>query len=97
MDEYQIISRFMEALPSKPIYSSLIGSRGSGQAREDSDWDILALYEHNNDIPYEWIWKESQDGLVWGEIDFHYFARDWRIFQLRPTLWDQLISWCKKI
>ena len=89
-----IVENFILNLPVKPLCYHLCGSRAKGTNRLDSDWDVTALYERDSDIPMEWIIENMDDetGLFPGKVDFHYFAKDWMIFQVHPELLEELFA-----
>jgi len=83
---------FIQSLSSKPPLWQISGSTARGDFRPDSDIDILALYEHETDIPEEEILakRDPENGLIESKIDFHYFAEDWLVFKKDPSLLKQL-------
>lgn len=79
---------FIESLSSKPLYWKVSGSTKAGNFRPDNDIDIDALYEKKEAIPYNEISSrmDSDNGLVDEYIDFHYFAKDWKVYEHDPEL-----------
>ncbi len=87
----EVACRFIDSLPSKPIKWSISGSTRSGKFRADSDVDIDALYEQNDDVPYDNLFKrqDPKNGLIDGCIDFHYFSRDALVYKVNPDLLEE--------
>ena len=84
-----------EAEPNAQII--LYGSRARGDAREDSDWDVLAIVdkprltlEDRGNIQYP-IWDKGLD--MGEEINvFPYTKKQWDIFSNRGTIPNALSS-----
>lgn len=92
-DERQrVAEKFVASLSKKPKLWKLSGSSARGDFKPNSDVDIVALYEKEQDIPYDEIFaRQDQDNdLIDGFIDFHYFSEDWTVYQQNPTLLEEL-------
>lgn len=83
--------KFINSLSKKPEMWRLGGSSATGKFRPDSDLDVYALYEKEDDIPFDEIFlrEDPDNGLIDGYIDFHYFAADWEVYKRNPDLLDQ--------
>lgn len=84
----QAAEEFINSLSKKPVLWKISGSTEQGNFRENSDLDIDALYEKEDDIPYNEIFArlDKDNNLIDGYIDFHYFAKDWAVYQHDPDL-----------
>ncbi len=79
---------FIESLSVRPLMWKISQSSARGDFRPDSDIDVDGLYEHDEDIPYSELAarRDPDNGLVDGYIDFHYFAKDWKVYEYDPEL-----------
>lgn len=83
--------KFINSLSRKPALWRLGGSTKEGNFRPDSDLDIYALYDREEDFPLEEIFArtDSDNDLIDGFIDFHYFAADWEVYERNPDLLEK--------
>lgn len=83
---FEVAREFISTLSSPPVVWYVSGSTARGDFRPDSDIDITALWQKNEDIP--WPSKEDDYKFPFGgyKIDLYSFAKDWRVFQLDPEL-----------
>ena len=79
---------FIESLSCRPLKWKISGSTARGDFRPDSDIDVDGLYEHDDDIHYEEMnaRRDPDRGLIDGYIDYHYFAKDWKVYKYDPEL-----------
>ena len=90
-DRLEAAQKFIQSLDPPPLHWKLSGSTESGEFEPDSDIDVIALYEKDEDIPYDDIFKRMHpNGLFDGHIDFHYFSKNWGVYQHDPELLKQL-------
>ena len=70
--------KFVESLSRKPKLWKMTGGSARGDFKPDSDIDITALYEKEEDVPIDEILsrKDPDNDLIDGYIDFHYFSED---------------------
>jgi len=79
---------FIESLSAKPLKWKISGSSARGDFRPDSDIDVDGLYERDSDVPYGELSarRDPENGLIDGYIDYHYFAKDWKVYEYDPEL-----------
>ena len=87
---YKVAQEFMDSLEIPPIVWFISGSTEKGTCRSDSDIDITALWERDNDIPLPPETKSSYFMFQFKgyEIDLHSFAKDWIVYKAKPELLD---------
>lgn len=79
---------FISQLPVAPVYWKLTGSWANGTGRPgSSDVDIEAYFEGADE---EVLIALYEDALP--VIDFHWFCREWRVYDINPDLWNESIK-----
>ena len=83
---FEVAKQFISKLQPSPITWYVSGSTARGDFRPDSDLDIVALWEKDEEIPL--LPKENDFLFSFGgyNIDLHSFAKDWVVFKLDPNL-----------
>jgi len=91
-DAYKTASYFISSLPVKPVKWELSGSWKEGTGRPgQSDIDIAAWFVGADETILMAIYAEAKP-----VIDFHWYCREWGVYQVDPELWDRQLAGIKK-
>jgi predicted nucleotidyltransferase len=83
---FEVAKEFISQLQTPPLSWHVSGSTARGDFRPNSDLDITALWERDEDIPLPS--EENNFLFPFGgyKIDLHSFAKEWLVFKLNPDL-----------